>query len=237
MNFLIGKRTAIIAATTAAIALAAAAALVRAYKRHHEQKLEARLKQLKLDQAAAFENRYFKEYDELADDPDAPVPPPNNHVRDTTPQGDVIMAYDADRQVFCYYCDKRSVQFKYLESLARKYVVEHGCKRLYIDFREELTKAKHNAVVVKPPSAVFAQLKKYSTGTGTGTNANATNKFKMTNANATACVLKEHVTRYLHCGRLSDFNTDAHADADADEHDFNVIKPIDYAIYKKLHAS
>jgi pantothenate kinase-related protein Tda10 len=66
MNFLIGKRTAIIAATTA-IALAAAAALVRAYKRRHEQKLEARLKQLKLDQeAAAFENRYLKEYDELA---------------------------------------------------------------------------------------------------------------------------------------------------------------------------
>lgn len=152
MNFLIGKRTAIIAAT-AAIGLVAAAALVRTHrKRNHEQQMEAQLKQLKLDQeAAAFENRYFKEYDELADDPDAPVPPRSRHVRETTPQGDVIMAYDADRQVFCYYCDKRSVQFKYLESVARKYVVEHGCKRLYIDFREELTKAKHNAVVAKPP--------------------------------------------------------------------------------------
>ena len=237
LNFLIGKRTAIIAATTA-IALAAAAALVRTHrKRNHEQQMEAQLKQLKLDQeAAAFENRYFKEYDELADDPDAPVPPRNRHVRETTPQGDVIMAYDAGRQVFCYYCDKRSVQFKYLESVARKYVVEHGCKRLYIDFREELTKAKHNAVVVKPPSSVFAQLKKYSTST----NAN---KIKMTNANATAtataCVLKEHVTRYLHCGRLDDFSAGADADADAhaDEHDFNVIKPVDYASYKKLHPS
>jgi hypothetical protein len=227
MNFLIGKRTAIIAATTA-IALVAAA--YRTHKRRHEQKLEARLKQLKLDQEAAFENRYFKEYDELADDPDAPVPPRNRHVRETTPQGDVIMAYDADRQVFCYYCDKRSVQFKYLESVARKYVVEHGCKRLYIDFREELTKAKHNAVAVKPPSTVFAQLKKYSTST----NAN---KIKMTNATATACVLKEHVTRYLHCGRLDDFSADADADAHADEHDFNVIKPVDYASYKKLHPS
>jgi hypothetical protein len=235
MNFLIGKRTAIIAATTATAAIALAAALVRAYKRRHEQKLEARLKQLKLDQeAAAFENRYFKEYDELADDPDAPVRPRNSHVRETTPQGDVIMAYDADRQVFCYYCDKRSVQFKYLESVARKYVVEHGCKRLYIDFRKA-TQATH-AVVVKPPSSVFAQLKKYSTST----NAN---KIKMTNANATAtataCVLKEHVTRYLHCGRLDDFSAGADADADAhaDEHDFNVIKPVDYASYKKLHPS
>jgi hypothetical protein len=233
LNFLIGKRTAIIAATTA-IGLVAAAALVRTHrKRNHEQQMEAQLKQLKLDQeAAAFENRYFKEYDELADDPDAPVPPRNRHVRETTPQGDVIMAYDADRQVFCYYCDKRSVQFKYLESVARKYVVEHGCKRLYIDFRKA-TQATH-AVVVKPPSSVFAQLKKYSTST----NAN---KIKMTNATATAtaCVLKEHVTRYLHCGRLDDFSAGADADADAhaDEHDFNVIKPVDYASYKKLHPS
>lgn len=85
-------------------------------------------------------------------------------------------------------------------------------------------------------------MKKYSTSTTSATTS-ATNKFKMTNANAnanaTACVLKEHVTRYLHCGRLDDFIADADAgtDADADEHDFNVIKPIDYAIYKKLHAS
>ena len=236
LNFLIGKRTAIIAATTATAAIALAAALVRAYKRNRAHQMQ--LKQLKLDQEAAFENRYFKEYDELADDPDAPVPPRNSHVRETTPQGDVIMAYDADRQVFCYYCDKRSVQFKYLESVARKYVVEHGCKRLYIDFRKA-TQATH-AVAVKPPSTVFAQLKKYSTST----NAN---KIKMTNANATAtataCVLKEHVTRYLHCGRLDDFSAgagadaDADADAHADEHDFNVIKPVDYASYKKLHPS
>jgi hypothetical protein len=135
LNFLIGKRTAIIAAT-AAIALVAAAALVRAHrKRNREQQMEARWNQVQA-QEAAFENRYFKEYDELADDPDAPVPPRSHHVRETTPQGDVIMAYDADRQVFCYYCDKRSVQFKHLESVARKYVVEHGCKRLYIDFRK-----------------------------------------------------------------------------------------------------
>jgi hypothetical protein len=240
MNFLIGKRTAIIAATTAAMITAATAAAYQTYKRNRAHQMQ--LKQLKLEQEAAFENRYFKEYDELADDPDAPVPPRNRHVRETTPQGDVIMTYDADRQVFCYYCDKRSVQFKYLEPVARKYVVEHGCKRLYIDFREELTKAKHPAV--KPPSSVFAQLKKYSTSASTSiNNAKPINKFRMmanATANATTCGLKEHVTRYLHCGRLSDFNADADAvaaDTYADEHDFNVIKPIDYASYKKLHAS
>ena len=214
MNFFIGKRTAIIAATTAMITVAAAAA----YRAYRKRKQEARRNQAQ----AAFENRYFKEYDELADDPDAPVPSRNRHVRETTPQGDVIMAYDAAQQVFCYYCDTRSVQFKYLESVARKYVIEHGCKRLYIDFREDLTRAKNNAVAVKPPS-VFAQLKKYST------SKHINNKFKM----PTASALK-HVTRYLYCGRLSDFSADSDTE---DAHDFNVIKPIDYASYKKLRAT
>ena len=236
MNRLVGFGTRVVGkrAVAAVVAVVATAASVMAYQACKRRTAhQARVKQLKQAQESAFENRYFKEYDELADDPDAPVPPRNSHVRETTPQGDVIMTYDADRSLFCYYCDKRSVQFKYLESVARKYVVEHGCKRLYIDFREELTKAKHSAVAVKPPSSVFAQLKKYSTSTSTGNNnANAN-----ANANATACVLKEHVTRYLHCGRLDDFSADADADAHADEHDFNVIKPVDYASYKKLHPS
>ena len=225
MNRLVGFGTRVVGkrAVAAVIAVVATAASVMAYQACKRRTAhQARVKQLKQAQESAFENRYFKEYDELADDPDAPVPPRNSHVRETTPQGDVIMAYDAAQQVFCYYCDTRSVQFKYLESVARKYVIEHGCKRLYIDFREDLTRAKNNAVAVKPPS-VFAQLKKYST------SKHINNKFKM----PTASALK-HVTRYLYCGRLSDFSADSDTE---DAHDFNVIKPIDYASYKKLRAT
>ena len=241
-----GKRA--VAAVVAVVATAASVMAYQACKRRTAH--QARVKQLKQAQESAFENRYFKEYDELADDPDAPVPPRNSHVRETTPQGDVIMTYDADRSLFCYYCDKRSVQFKYLESVARKYVVEHGCKRLYIDFREELTKAKTKAdTTIQPAKAavtatsVFAQLKKYSTtkpmapnnaATSTATSRSTATSTSTSNPDR-AYVLKEHVTRYLHCGRLDDFI--AVADAPTEEHDFNVIKPVDYASYKKLHAS
>lgn len=186
----------------------------------------------------AFENKYFKEYDEMEDDPHAPVPPPHDHVRETTPQGDVIMTYDAAQSVFCYYCDKRSVQFKYLEPVARKYVLAHGCKRLYIDFREQLTNnakpatAPATAPASNPnPASIFAQFKKYSQAP----------KSKGRNANEErACVLKEHVTRYLYCGRLDDFNRDDAAATTPTEdppHDFSIIKPIDYASYKKMNDS
>ena len=224
-----------------------------------------------------FETKYFKEYDELEDDPHTPVPSLNNHVRETTPQGDVIMTYDAERVVFCYYCDKRSVQFKYLESVARKYVITHGCKRIYIDFREELSKANIKAeaaaavaakaiATAKPaikPTSVFAQLKKYSMMTTTkntpknNNNNNANLKHPIINSNnkhlgsnnnnnsnnnnsnnnnneERACVLKEQVTRYLYCGRLDDFIAVSEGSHATETHDFNIIKPIDYASYKKM---
>jgi hypothetical protein len=235
MNFLFrsgsGSKTVAIAAAAAAVAAIAAMQL---HKRHKARQAAARLEQPKLD---AFENRFLREYDELADDPEAPVPAAHAHVRETTPQGDVIMRYDADRAMFCYYCDKRSVQFKYLEPVARKYVVEHGCKRLYIDMRKELAKtttsaatttaATTSAATTSAAKSVFAQLKKYGHGVKPKPSSSAP---------APAPIpLKEQVTRYWYCGNLAEFNTVAH-DSVAHAHDFNIIKPIDYASYKKMNS-
>jgi len=219
-----GGKKAVVAAAALSLTLSfAVAALVRA---RNNRKHEARWKHVQA-QDSAFENRFLKEYDALADDPDAPVPPSHAHVRETTPQGDVIMAYDADREMFCYYCDKRSVQFKYLEPLARKYVVEHGCKRLYVDIRQTtkatavtpVTAATTTQSVTAPAittatKSVFAQLKKYG-------------------GKPPPVPLKEQVTRYWYCGNLNEFAKEASSDA----HDFSIIKPIDYASYKKMSSS
>ena len=198
--------------------LATVVAVTVVYKRFKTRRgQQARVIQSPVD---AFETRFLKEYDQMKDDPDAPVPPSHAHVRETTPQGDVIMSYDADRGMFCYYCDKRSVQFKYLEPLARKYVVEHGCKRLYIDLRQT-TKATQptvtTATATQPAPAtksVLAQLKKYG-------------------GKPPPVPLKEQVTRYWYCGNLNEFAKEASGDA----HDFSIIKPIDYASYKKMSSS
>ena len=239
MNFLFrsGSGSKAVAIGAAAFAAAAAVAAIQLHKRHKARQAAARLEQIKQAEQQkldAFENRFLREYDELADDPDAPVPAAHAHVRETTPQGDVIMRYDADRAMFCYYCDKRSVQFKYLEPVARKYVVEHGCKRLYIDMRKELAKTTPTSAAptsaatptsATPTSAtksVFAQLKKYGIP-------------KPLSAPA-PIPLKEQVTRYWYCGKLDEFNTAAHHDSVAHAHDFNIIKPIDYASYKKMNS-
>ena len=211
----------------AVASLATVVAVTVAYKRYTGRRTQqARI----IPPVDAFETRFLKEYDQMKDDPDAPVPPSHAHVRETTPQGDVIMSYDADREMFCYYCDKRSVQFKYLEPLARKYVVEHGCKRLYVDIRQT-TKAAQPVTATQPAPAtqpvtatqpapvvtaksVFAQLKKYG-------------------GKPPPVPLKEQVTRYWYCGNLNEFAKEASSDA----HDFSIIKPIDYASYKKMSSS
>lgn len=254
------------AAAAAATAVCMSVAGYKLYKMHkaHKKSLlqqEEAQKRIK-EQESAFENKYFNEYDELKDEPEAPVPSATSHVRETTPQGDVIMTYDDSRKLFCYYSDKRTIQFKYLEPVARKYVIEHGCKRLYIDIRKELIKAKEAkdaaaaasaAAKTAPTNAksytlVFAQLKKYSnitSKTGSMHSASpalptisegkgATSTSTSPTPTPTPVGLKEQVTKYLYCGRLDEFNPNEQGHG-SEAHDFNIIKPIDYASYKKMN--
>lgn len=250
------------AAAAAATAVCVSVAGYKLYKMHkaHKKSLlqqEEAQKRIK-EQESAFENKFFKEYDELKDEPEAPVPSATSHVRETTPQGDVIMTYDDSRKLFCYYSDKRTIQFKYLEPVARKYVIEHGCKRLYIDIRKELIKAKEAkdaaaAAKTAPTNAqshtlVFAQLKKYSnitSKTGSMHSASpalptisegkgATSTSTSPTPTPTPVGLKEQVTKYLYCGRLDEFNPNEQGHG-SEAHDFNIIKPIDYASYKKMN--
>ena len=58
-----------------------------------------------------------------------------------TPLGNVLMYYDNNQKTFCYYGPK-SIPFKYLETVARKYVQIFNCKLLYVDTKKELEKAE-----------------------------------------------------------------------------------------------
>ena len=56
---------------------------------------------------------------------------PNSYVCETTPQGVVFMKYDKDEEGFVYWSDKQ-IRFKYLDTVARKYVKFFCCKNFYI---------------------------------------------------------------------------------------------------------
>lgn len=58
-----------------------------------------------------------------------------------TPLGNVLMYYDHNTETFCYYGPK-NIPFKYLETVARKYVKVYDCKPLYVNTKKEIENAE-----------------------------------------------------------------------------------------------
>jgi len=61
----------------------------------------------------------------------------NCYIMETTPQGNVLMIYDINKGSFTYYSDK-TIPYRYLEVVGRKYVKLFGCRPLFVDMEEEL---------------------------------------------------------------------------------------------------
>ena len=61
-------------------------------------------------------------------------------IHETTPNGDIIMYYDDNLESFVYYCDDKNIPYKYLETVARKFVIDNDCISLYVNMYEEIKK-------------------------------------------------------------------------------------------------
>ena len=59
-----------------------------------------------------------------------------------TPFGKVLMTYNVDAESFCYYTDSRNVPYKTLDAVARRFAVEHNCRSICVNYKEEWNKAK-----------------------------------------------------------------------------------------------
>jgi hypothetical protein len=58
-----------------------------------------------------------------------------------TPLGNVIMYYNDKKETFSYYSDN-TIPYRFLETVARRYVTMFHCKYLYVDMEEELLEAQ-----------------------------------------------------------------------------------------------
>lgn len=153
----------------------------------------------------------------------------NNYVMENTPIGNAYMRYNSKRKAFEYYSNK-TMPYKYLETIGRKYVTTFNCKALFVDMETELKLGKEvqqqkieeqaNASDGNKRKAVFAQFKKYNAGGNPKNLANGpTNNISTNNPiNDKICVLKEKSNTYTWIGRMSSFP---------------VIKPIDKSLVNK----
>ena len=64
----------------------------------------------------------------------------NNYVCESTPDGLVFLKFNERDESFNWWSDNQNVAYKYLETVARKYVKVYKCTNLYIDRKKEIQK-------------------------------------------------------------------------------------------------
>jgi len=153
----------------------------------------------------------------------------NSIVVEHTPMGNVAMYYDSKREAFVYYSDS-VMPYRYLEVVARKYVITFQCKSIFVVMEDEINKAKmkleehklkkeeeeketNTEFLLKEDEPkkknVFATFKNYNKNT----NKDSSNKPVSGSSTATTThtkpnedlILKENANHYTCDGRYSNF--------------------------------
>ena len=155
----------------------------------------------------------------------------NNIILEKTPLGNVVMFYNNARSSFEYYSDS-TIPYRYLEVIARKYILTYKCKQIYVDMAQEIKEAEQKledkkqkqkdeeekqkqkqeasgqGSVVKPVKNVFAKFKNYNKDTNI--HAAVVPADRPTAAKQTKPqeekIVKERANRYSFEGKLANFN-------------------------------
>lgn len=141
----------------------------------------------------------------------------NNFIMEMTPHGNVIMFWNQKNEVFSYYSDG-TMPYRFLEVVARKYVITYNCKDLYYVMEEQMKEVIVETVSKKKEdntSSVFAKLKNYnhssidSVTKGGQQNSKQSykpNSISKPNVVKKSVVLKENSNHYSCMGRIVNFN-------------------------------
>jgi len=180
----------------------------------------------------------------------------NNFVLEKTPVGNAAMYFDEGTETFTYYTDN-TIPYRFLEVIARKYVLTYHCVELYIDMDHELELIEKRKVdmeekqkrkeeeekqqeklgcTTSEKKSVFAQFKTYNKDGGSGrVNSVAPPKNSIStgnNSNVAAynpLLLKEKANRYVCKGRFSNFPILKQVDRKKIDKDY----ALSFADYKK----
>ena len=168
----------------------------------------------------AYQVKWFEEFDEMSDDEQQEGEELTeefvnnlslNTITETTPRGDVLMYYSSKLGTFVYHSHTKEIPYSYLETVARKYVIEYNCKNLYIDIRKEYEKGvqKYKEIKAKEEEEknaaddtkenkkkqIFANFKTYNR------KGEVHNKQK-----DKIYILKEQANRYSYRGKIEEYS-------------------------------
>lgn len=156
----------------------------------------------------------------------------HSFIMEHTPLGNVLMFYNNKKGAFEYYSDN-AIPYRYLETVARKYVKIHNCRTIYFDMEEELKNYEVRLIekereekereekereekekkVDAPKKNVFAKFKEYNkdglsgrVNTAPPPKNSIPSKNVTDNVNKHRVLLKENANRYTFEGKICNFN-------------------------------
>ena len=150
-------------------------------------------------------------------------------IEEDTPNGKVGLRYNTFTESFWWWSNSKSIPFKYLETVSRKYVIDNDCLDIYVDIRDELQKGIEKANESKKKDETNEQQEKNM--------QRVYAKFRKYNQKASRIlggqsgaypVLKERCNRYTYRGNMKDYEKAKEANLPDDKIDVNldkVLKP------------
>ena len=175
------------------------------YSTDHSKTIELTVMQ---NERENYEDKYKVKLASLDESDEKHTPLMNSIVMDYTPVGNVLLFYNAERETFDYYSNN-TVPYRFLETVARKFVINNNCRHLYVSDYDKDT--NNNAVadediVVKdeeeePKASVFAKFKSYNRGSIKTAGAPRNNSVSKPEN-----MVKKRTNRYSYKGKISNYD-------------------------------
>ena len=104
-------------------------------------------------ETAKYPYKYEKEFDELTEleiTEEEMEQLKTNFVKDMTPGGEIVMAYDYKNDIYIYFSESSHIQYRFLDTVAMKFVIIHNTKKIYKYLKNEMeyleNKQKENLI-------------------------------------------------------------------------------------------
>ena len=191
-----------------------------------------------------YENEMFEEYDnlegkELTEDfvKDLSL----NTITETIPRvGDVLMYYDSELESFVYHSKTKEIPYKYLETVARKYVIHYDCKNIYVDIRKEYENGVNKCKEIKEKEKASAEQTTTTDAEPSNENKKKQLFVKLKSYNRKAevnskqkdkiYILREHSNRYSYRGKIEEYKEPVTSECE------NTDPTIDFSTFKKIKS-
>lgn len=98
-----------------------------------------------LDISEKYEDKYIENINNLEErnlSEEKLIQLKNSIVLENTPMGNIILFYFHEKEKFYFYSDRKEVPYKYLDTVARKYIKMFNCKMIYTALDKELESQK-----------------------------------------------------------------------------------------------